>query len=71
MFNSFYNFIVPVRFLQWEIWVAFPGESQLQQSRATQLGLREKNPLPHRGIEPASTTGRSDTLPTELHPYPL
>ena len=26
-----------MRFLPWEIWVAFPGESQLQQSRATQL----------------------------------
>ena len=23
-------------FLPWEIWVAFPGESQLQQSRTTQ-----------------------------------
>ena len=26
----------------------------------------EKNPLPHRGIEPASKTCRSDALPTEL-----
>ena len=32
----FYNFIVPMEFLPWEIQVAFPGESQLQQSRATQ-----------------------------------
>ena len=31
----------------------------------------EKNPLPHRGIEPASAACRSDALPTELHPHPL
>ena len=31
---------------------------------------REKNLLPHRGIEPASAECRSDALPTELHPYP-
>ena len=36
-FLFFYNFIVPMGFLRWEIRVAFPGESQLQQSRATQL----------------------------------
>ena len=30
---TFYNCIVPAGFLSWEIWVAFPGESQLQQSR--------------------------------------
>ena len=28
----------------------------------------EKNPLPHRGIEPAWAACRSDALPTELHP---
>ena len=33
----FYNFIVPIGFLPCEIRVAFPGESQLRQSRATQL----------------------------------
>ena len=96
--------------------VAFPGESQLRQGRATQptvhagyfsvsiihrtltrttgsltcaqmlmhaiaQGVRthvresaleadwEKNPLPHRGIEPASASSRSDALPTELHPH--
>ena len=32
----FYNYIVPMRFLPWEIRVAFPGQSQLRQSRATQ-----------------------------------
>ena len=32
----FYNCIVPLGFLPSEIWVAFPGESQLQKSRATQ-----------------------------------
>ena len=31
---------------------------------------REKNPLPHRGIEPALVACRSDALPTELHPQP-
>ena len=30
----------------------------------------EKNPLPHRGIEPASAAFRSDALPAELHPFP-
>ena len=33
----------------------------------TECWLWEKNPLPHRGIEPASAAWRSDTLPTELH----
>ena len=32
----FYNSFVPMRFLPWDIRVAFPGESQLRQSRATQ-----------------------------------
>ena len=32
--------------------------------------LWEKNPLPHRGIEPASAVCRSDALPTEPHPHP-
>ena len=29
---TFYNCIVPMEFLPWEIQVAFPGESQLRQS---------------------------------------
>ena len=29
----------------------------------------EKNPLPHRGIEPASAACRSGALPTKLHPH--
>ena len=29
----------------------------------------EKNPLPHRRIEPSSAACRSDVLPTELHPH--
>ena len=33
----FYNCVVPLGFLQRQIRVAFPGESQLRQSRATQL----------------------------------
>ena len=35
--DFFYKCIVSMGFLQWEIRVAFPGKSQLQQSRATQL----------------------------------
>ena len=34
--QAFYNCIFPIAFLPWEIRVAFPGEGQLQQSRATQ-----------------------------------
>ena len=33
---TFYNCVVPMGFLPWKIRVAFPGESQLRQSRATQ-----------------------------------
>ena len=33
--NTFYNCIVQMGFLPWEIWVAFPGESHLQQRHAT------------------------------------
>ena len=32
----FYNCIDPLKFIPWEIRVAFPGESLLRQSRATQ-----------------------------------
>ena len=31
----------------------------------------EKNPLPHRGIEPVSAACRSDAIPAELHPNPF
>ena len=116
---TFYNCIVPMEFLPWEIRVAFPEKSQLQQSRAikpnvhagcfsvstihrtltwtmgyltcarmemhvvaprgvghrkracTESRLREKNPLPHRGIEPASAACWSSAVPTELHPHAL
>ena len=39
IFNKkyFYNNVVPLEFLLWEIRVAFLGESQLRRSRATQL----------------------------------
>ena len=37
----------------------------------TESWLWEKNPLPDRGIEPASAACRSDALPTELHPHHL
>ena len=36
LFCFFNNYIVPMGFLPWEIRVAFPGERQLRQSRATQ-----------------------------------
>ena len=29
----FVHFVVPMGILSWEIWVAFPKETQLQQSR--------------------------------------
>ena len=35
-FKQFYNCIIPMTFLPWKIRVAFPRESQLRQSRATQ-----------------------------------
>ena len=35
-FTFYYKCIVPMGFLSWEIRVAFPGESQLRQSRANQ-----------------------------------
>ena len=34
--GTFYNCIVPMEFLPWDIRVAFPMESQLRQSRETQ-----------------------------------
>ena len=37
---TFHNRIVPLGFLSLEILVAFPGESQLRQSRATQPTVR-------------------------------
>ena len=38
--SVFYNCIVPLGFFQRKIRVAFPGESQLRQSRATQPTVR-------------------------------
>ena len=32
-FRLFYNCIVPLGFLPWEIWVAFPGVSQISATR--------------------------------------
>ena len=54
---TFYNCIVPVGFLPWEIRVAFPGESQLQQSRATQ-------PTVHAGCFSVSISHRTLTWTT-------
>ena len=43
----------------------------LRERICTESWLWEKNPLPHRGIEPASTACRPDALPSELHPHPF
>ena len=39
----------------------------VRQRVCTKSWLWEKNPLPHRGIDPSSAACRSDALPTELH----
>ena len=56
LFFSFYNCIVPVGFLLWVIRVAFPGDSQLRQSRATQ-------PSVYAGCFSVSIIHRSSRLP--------
>ena len=53
----FYNCIVPMGFLPWEIRVAFPGKSQLRQSRATQ-------PTVHAGSSGVSIIHRTLTWTT-------
>ena len=50
--------------------IAHGGVRTPQESLHWKL-TREKNPLPHRGIEPASAACRSNTLSTELHPRPF
>ena len=57
LFFSFYNCIVPVGFLLWAIRVAFPGDSQLRQSRATQ-------PSVHAGCFSVSVIHRTLTWTT-------
>ena len=44
------------------------GCADTQKRVCTESGLWEKNPLLHRGIEPASAACRSEAQPTELHP---
>ena len=51
------NCIVPLGFLPWEIRVAFPGENQLRQTRATQ-------PRVHVGCFGVSIIHRTLTWPT-------
>ena len=53
----FYNCIVPMGFLPWEIRVAVPGESQLRQSRASQ-------PTMHAGCLSVSIIHRTLTWAT-------
>ena len=55
--KTIYNCIVPVGFLPWEIRVAFPGESQLRQSRSTQ-------PTVHAGCFSVSIIHRTLTWTT-------
>ena len=57
LFVFIYNCIVPLGFLQWEIRVAFPEESQLRQSRAT-------HPTVHAGYFSASMIHRTLTWTT-------
>ena len=54
---TFYNCIVPMGFLPLKTRVAFPGESQLRQSRATQ-------PTVHAGCFSVSITHRTLTWTT-------
>ena len=54
---TFYNCIVPVGFLPWEIRVVFPAESQLRQSHATQ-------PTVHAGCFSVSIIHRTLTWTT-------
>ena len=58
-FFSFCNncSIVPLGFLQWEFWIAFPRESQLRQSRSTQ-------PMVHAGCFSVSIIHRTLTWTT-------
>ena len=46
------------------------GCTDTVRESCTEGWLWEENPLPHRGIEPASTACQSDALPVELHPHP-
>ena len=57
LYSHFYNCIVPMGSLPWEIRVAFPGESQLEQSRATQ-------PTVHAGCFTVSIIHRTLTWTT-------
>ena len=54
LFSTFYNCVVPMGFLPWEIRVAFHEESQLRQSRATQ-------PSAHAGCLSVSVIHRTPT----------
>ena len=54
---TFFNCIVPMEFLPWKIQVAFPRESQLRQSRATQ-------PTVHHGCSSVSIIHRTQTWTT-------
>ena len=59
---TFYSCIDPVGFLPWEIRVAFPGESQLRQSRATQRKV-------HAGCSSSEMDYRIFNLRTDVYAY--
>ena len=56
-FSFFYSCIAPMGFFPWEVRVAFPGESQLRQSRATK-------PTVHAGCFSVSIIHRTLTWTT-------
>ena len=51
-------------------WDCAQGSADTVRESALKVDSGRKNPLPHRGIEPASAACRSDALPIELHPHP-
>ena len=61
-FLIFYNCTVLMGFLLWEIWVAFPRESQLQQNCATQSAV-------HTGCFSVSTIHKIFNIHTNLNAY--
>ena len=70
-FLFFYYCIVLLEFLPWEIRVAFPGESQLRQSRATQptvhAGSVFPNP-PNSGMDYRISNVRTDVNACDCTP---
>ena len=47
------------------------GYTGTRKRVCSESSLREKSPLPHRGLEPTSAACRSNALPSELLPAPV